>query len=425
MPKFFFTACLGLLILLPITVLASPVYLTGMRIQPSPTLTRIIFSFTQKASGHIQYLPNPDRVIIDFANTSKHFVMQHVQLKQCNIKTINAVETLNGTLRFILTVQGKVRWHVRFLPEGQFVRMELELISVTPPIKTVPKTSGEKILNKISPITHQLAVTSKENLLQSFARLAEQANKNIIAQDKLAQKRQHQRIYTIVIDAGHGGKDPGARGVNGTTEKQVVLSVAKKLAKEINQEVNMRAVLTRKDDYYVPLRERIKLARKGNADLFIAIHADAYFDDSAVGASVFALSKRGATSEAARWLANRENYSELSGVELDSLKDRSPLLRSVLIDLVQTATIRDSICLGNKMLDALDDVSSLHHSQVEQAPFVVLKSPDIPSILIEIGFITNPHEEKRLMTPNYQEKLARALAVGIRAYVKQYAIIDG
>lgn len=229
------------------------------------------------------------------------------------------------------------------------------------------------------------------------------------------------KIFTVVIDAGHGGKDPGAIGPNGIREKDIVLSIAQKLAYEINAHSYMRAVLTRNGDYFVPLRARLKLARKGDADVFVAIHADASFNnDNALGASVYAVSERGATSEAARWLAQRDNYSELDGVELDSLPDHDPMLRLVMVDLAQTATIQDSIRLGNRVLDALDNISSLHYTHVERAPFVVLKSPDIPSILVETGFITNPREEARLANPAYQDQLAHALWKGVNRYFQKY-----
>ena len=224
------------------------------------------------------------------------------------------------------------------------------------------------------------------------------------------------RLFTVVIDAGHGGKDTGAIGLGGTKEKTIVLIIAKRLAQLINQTSTMRAVLTRQGDSFVPLRQRLKLARKDEADLFIAIHADAYFEKQARGASVYALSTHGATSEAARWLAQKDNYDELGGVELNALQDRSPMLRSVLIDLAQTATIQDSIRLGRNVLDAIDDISSLHYKQVEQAPFMVLRSPDIPSILIETGFISNPMEEIKLNDARYQEKLVKAIFDGIKSY---------
>lgn len=181
-------------------------------------------------------------------------------------------------------------------------------------------------------------------------------------------------------------------------------------------------MLTRRGDYFVPLRKRLQLARKGKADLFVAIHADAYFENDATGVSVYALSQRGASNEAARWLAQQDNYSELGGVELNTLSDRDPMLRSVLVDLAQASTIQDSIRLGNHVLDALDDISSLHYKKVERAPFVVLKSPDIPSILVETGFITNPREEKRLLNPDYQDQVAQALMIGIKQYVQKYTM---
>ena len=205
-------------------------------------------------------------------------------------------------------------------------------------------------------------------------------------------------------------------------EKNVTLAISKRLAHLINQQPNMRAVLTRNGDYYVGLRGRLKLARKGNADFFVALHADSYFNDHASGASVYALSQHGATSEAARWLAKKDNYSELGGVDLRELSDQSYLLRSVLIDLAQTATITDSMRLGKGILSNLRDVTRLHYSRVEQAPFMVLKSPDIPSILVEMGFISNAQEELRLNNENYQDELAQALFHGIRNYLQKYPV---
>lgn len=408
-----------LLIILPCINFASPnVYLRNLRIQPFPTYTRLVFNLTEKTYGHVKYFPHPDRVIIDFTNTHKGFNLQHAQLRGGYVKTINAIETLDGGVRFVLMVEGKVHWKIQFEEDSEkhSVRMLVDIIPAKP-LKQLSK--------KVS-----LAVENK--MLNTLSQLAMEANKKIIAQDKLRAERskshelaikKNNRIYMVVIDPGHGGKDPGARGKFGTEEKKIALSIAQKLAKEINQSPNIRAILTRNGDYFIPLRERIKLARKGNADLFVAIHADAYFDVRARGASIYALSKHGATSEAARWLAQQENYSELGNVELDALKDRSLLLRSVLIDLAQTATIRESLRLGNKLLDNLDDISSLHHSQVGQAPFAVLKSPDIPSILVETGFITNPQEEKRLTNSVHQKRIARALATGIHEYINKYAAL--
>jgi N-acetylmuramoyl-L-alanine amidase len=226
-----------------------------------------------------------------------------------------------------------------------------------------------------------------------------------------------QSTYTIVIDPGHGGKDTGAIGKHGAREKDVVLQIAKKMAVKLKKIPGVTVILTRARDVYLPLRTRLHIARKYNADLFIAVHADAYFNHRAQGASVYALSQRGATSEAARWLVKQEKYAELDGIAFDDLPDQSRMLRSVLIDLAQTATIRDSVMLGNRLLSALDDISALHHRHVTQAPFVVLKSPDIPSVLIETGFISNPVEALRLKDPAYQDKLAAAISRGVQTYL--------
>ncbi len=226
------------------------------------------------------------------------------------------------------------------------------------------------------------------------------------------------RKVIVVIDPGHGGKDPGATGRRGTHEKHVVLSISRRLQRLINKQRGFKAVLTRNGDYYLPLRKRLAIARKYKADMFVAIHADAFKNRKANGASVYALSERGATSEAARWLAQRENKSELMGGV--DLSDKGHLLRSVLIDLSQTATIGASLKIGTDMLRSLKGVARLHHSHVEQAAFVVLKSPDIPSLLVETGFISNSREERKLRSARYQQQLAVALMRGIKQYFVRY-----
>lgn len=270
--------------------------------------------------------------------------------------------------------------------------------------------------------TSALQKSFEASALNTFSLLSKELNVRQLKEENVSKKINTRQSFIVVIDAGHGGKDPGALGKKGAKEKDIVLKIAKILTKKMNELSHVHAVMTRSDDYFVPLRKRLAIARLAKADLFVAIHADAYFDNDATGASVYALSEHGATSEAARWLAQRDNYSELDGVELSSLSDRDPVLRSVLVDLAQTTTIQDSIRLGNNVLYALEQISPLHHTYVERAPFVVLKSPDIPSILIETGFITNPAEERRLTNPAYQEKLARALRKGIEQYVKKYAV---
>lgn len=222
------------------------------------------------------------------------------------------------------------------------------------------------------------------------------------------------RQIIIAIDAGHGGEDPGARGANGSREKDITLMVAKRLKSKIDDEPNMRAVLTRDSDYFIPLHGRVVKARKLQADLFVSIHADAFTNQSARGSSVFALSERGATSASARYLAKKENESDLiGGVSLD---DKDPVLARTLLDLSQTATINDSLKLGKAVLSQIGNINTLHTSHVEQAAFAVLKSPDIPSILVETAFISNPEEERRLNDENYQEKLVTSILTGIKKY---------
>ncbi len=226
------------------------------------------------------------------------------------------------------------------------------------------------------------------------------------------------RLATIVIDPGHGGEDPGARGRLGSREKDITLTISRRLKELIDAEPDMRAVLTRDGDFYVPLQARVDKARKVKADLFVSVHADAFIRSHARGSSVFALSERRATSEAARWLAKKENEADLvGGVNID-VKDK--YLAQTLLDLSQTATIDHSLRLGNAVLGALGQVNTLHKAQVEQASFAVLKSPDVPSILVETAFISNPEEEKRLNDEVYQDQLARAILGGIKRYFAKH-----
>ena len=249
--------------------------------------------------------------------------------------------------------------------------------------------------------------------LDPLAQLIEQAHKA-----RPADKPKVARLATIVIDAGHGGEDPGAIGRRGSREKDVTLTIARRLKGLIDAEPNMRALLTRDGDYFLPLHMRVDKARRVRADLFVSIHADAFVRPHAHGSSVFALSERRATSEAARWLARKENEADLvGGVSLD-VKDK--YLAQTLLDLSQTATIDHSLRLGNSVLKRLGGVNTLHKPRVEQAGFAVLKAPDVPSILVETAFISNPQEEKRLNDEAYQQRLARAILEGIRDYVARH-----
>jgi N-acetylmuramoyl-L-alanine amidase len=225
------------------------------------------------------------------------------------------------------------------------------------------------------------------------------------------------RTLIIAIDAGHGGEDPGARGRHGSREKDVTLAIARKVKALVDATPNMRGMLIRDGDYFIPLMGRVAKARKLNADLFISIHADAFITSKARGSSVFALSEHGATSTAARWLAKKENEADLIGGV--NIADKDPYLARTLLDLSQTATITDSMKLAKHVLAELGDINDLHRGRVEQAGFAVLKSPDIPSILVETAFISNPAEERRLNDRGYQLKIANAILGGIKQYFAQ------
>lgn len=370
--------------------LAKPVYLVALHAKPALLHSHFTFIMTKQTTGRIATFENPDRVVVELKNAHAEFDIEDLALNNANVSAIESESLPNHNLRFIFFTKMKVRAKARFSADHKLI---LEVIS----LPVAKKTNPSWMPAGVYPV-----------MLQNGA------GKTI----STAQTRTS-KTTTIVIDAGHGGSDPGARGARGHLEKNVVLQIAKRLALKLNHTKNIRVTMTRTQDHFVPLRERLTLARKSKADLFIAIHADGYFNREARGASVYALSAHGATSEAAHWLAKQDNYSELGGVELNALKDKSPILRKVLIDLAQTATIKASLILGNDILQSLDDIATLHHKSVEQAPFLVLKSPDIPSILIETGFISNPQEERQLANPFYQNKIAQALAQGILQYIKK------
>lgn len=403
---------------------ASPAELIGVRIQSKLKASHFVFMLNKRVVNKLHYEQAKQKLILEFVNTHEAFKIDNMKLMHTNVSSLSTQVLPHNRLRFIFNLQGPIQYKSYFLKRenGSGEKLQLDILSL--PV-TEKKNKQAVFLPK------QLKNAFKKEILKTFAILHGENKPTLLAQNTSAaapsfyvsSNTDHsKRMFNIVIDAGHGGKDSGARGTCGALEKNIVLRIARKLAQEINLSKHMRAFLTRSKDTYVPLRERLQLARQRKADLFIAIHADAFFNKTATGASVYALSARGATTEAARWLAKQENYSELGGVELDALQDRSPLLRSVLIDLAQTATIRDSLVLGNKVLDALDSICTLHYKHVAQAPFVVLKSPDIPSILVETGFISNPREEKRLANAAYQQQIARALYRGIAQYVQKNAI---
>ena len=349
--------------------------LTGIRISESAVdHTRVVFDLSGSVDHRLFTLDDPYRVVIDLDDTRESDAIDISPTRTSLMSGIRSASKENGRLRVVLDLRGKVRPRSFLLkPEGNAghrVVIDLHATSLSPtPIKT-----NEQERHKRKP------------------------------------------EYVIALDPGHGGRDPGAIGKKGTREKDVVLAVAKKMKNLINRTPGYRAVLTRDNDRFVSLRNRVKKAREAEADLFISLHADSFHSPAAKGASVYALSLSGASSEAARWIAQKENASDLiGGISLD---DKDDLIASVLLDLSQTATIQDSLDLGSDVLQHLGNVSRLNNNHVQQAGFAVLKAPDMPSILIETAFLSNPGEERKLRDSKHQHKLAKAVFSGIQNHLQ-------
>jgi len=372
--------------------MAKTLQLKKARVMPANDKTRVVFELTDQFHYHNFTLHQPERLVIDITNAKSSMntkkVFQHIDF----VKGFRSSDQHQSYLRLVFDLTRPVKSHVFSLRKSQ-----------KKPHRLVVDFPASKA--SLSKITHQKTVAT-------IKKKPHRTHKHTVVKTlpKVTQKRE----IIVVIDPGHGGKDPGAAGVHGAREKTVVLQIAKRLQQLINKEPGFKAILTRQGDYYIGLRRRLALAHKYKADMFVAIHADAYRFHLAHGASVFALSERGATSEAARWLAQRENESEFVG-GLD-LADKDHLLRSVLIDLSQTHTISVSLQMGTEILRQLSTFAHLHHDGVEQAAFVVLKSPDIPSLLVETGFLSNPKEEKNLTNPQYQQHIATSIMKGIKGY---------
>jgi len=367
------------------------VVLQSLIVKENAEKTSVFFTLSSTCSYKTFMLTNPLRIVVDFPDTISNVKVNQIAIGNSLISKVRTGRPSNSIFRLVFDVKDSARFKV---------------ISWKP---TNSKKSGLKLeifSNNHKSIKAQPA-SSRPTKVKTPAHVKNAPVKTL-------------RDVVVVIDPGHGGKDPGAIGPRYIAEKSVVLAIALKLKQSIDKEKGMRAVLTRNGDYYVGLRERLNMARHYNADLFISIHADAFINKHSNGASVFALSPRGATSEAARWLAEKENYSELGGVNLKGLDDANGVIRTVLLDLSQTATINSSLQVGSRLLKQMDKITSLHNSSVEQARFVVLKSPDIPSVLVETGFITNTQEEKNLSNPSYQLKLAQAIFSGVKYYFMDY-----
>jgi N-acetylmuramoyl-L-alanine amidase len=360
---------------------------------------------------------NPDRLVVDIEGVEFNSILDSLARKVATddpyIKLLRAGRFKPGVVRLVMELKTKVTPQVFELkPAGEYGhRLVLDVYPVNPPDPMMALLEGRQdAVVPFKPDPEPVLAESKAS--DPTARSIEKAPE--VHTSNKSGKPIVDRLITITLDPGHGGEDPGAIGKGGSYEKNVTLAVAKRLKARIDAEPNMRAVLTRDSDFFVPLQMRVQKARRVQSDLFLSIHADAWIKPDARGSSVFVLSERGASSTQARLLAQRENDADLVGGVNLGAKDL--FLARTLLDLSQTATINDSLKLGKYLLGELGGVNTLHKNHVEQASFAVLKAPDIPSALIETAFISNPDEERRLNDDAYQDKLAEAIVRGVRQY---------
>ncbi len=331
------------------------------------------------------------------------------------VQSFEFIQQKNGKLRILFNLAKSVTPSVQVESPGSSTSGEYQLIidfaqSYAKKSPEIPAPKEFLATKRFSKSTSSSKKASAKTRTSKRAR----ATPTDVAKKQSYSYNKRNREVMIVIDPGHGGKDPGAIGRSGHYEKTIVLAIAKRLARTINRQSGFRAKLTRQGDYYVGLRKRLSIARDAKADLFISIHADAFRNPASHGVSIYALSQRGATSEAARWLARRENISVTLGDE--KLANKDHLLSSVLINLSQNHSIAESLKIGKSILAHFNSFAKLHYRHVEQAAFVVLKSPDIPSLLVETGFLSNRYEERRLASSWYQERIAHALMAGIKQH---------
>ncbi|WP_444883462.1 N-acetylmuramoyl-L-alanine amidase [Microbulbifer sp. PSTR4-B] len=359
----------GLVIALPL--MAAEV--EGVRLWRAPDHTRLVFDLSGPAEHKLFTLSGPHRVVVDIADTQLKAQLDTLDLKGTPIAQVRHARHNKKDLRVVLDLKQQIN------PRSFSLRSH----------ELLPDRLVLDLYDKV------------EN------------------QEKTLQQVSTERDIVIAVNAGHGGEDPGALGPRGLREKDVVLAIARKLHKELDRERGFSAKLVRTGDYFIPLRQRVKKGRKMRADLYISIHADAFTRKEARGAGVYAVSSRGATSETARFLAQRENESDLIGGAGDlSLDDKDDTLAGVLLDLSMTATMNASLDIGASVLNSLASFTHLHKKKVEQANFSELRNPDVPSILVETGFITNPYESRRLSDPKFQQRMAEKLSEGIVAYFR-------
>jgi N-acetylmuramoyl-L-alanine amidase len=392
----------------------TPTQISAARVWPSQDYTRVTLEAPAMLKYEVLSLKNPDRLVLDLEDVegtpALSELVDKVSPNDPYITGIRMGRFKPDVLRIVFDLKNEVKPQVFTLPPiGDYGhRLVLDLYPL------VPADPLLALLDKLEKPQAPAPAAPAPADGKAQPAPAPQLNKPA---PRPTPKQPAQRLAIVAIDAGHGGEDPGARGRGGTYEKHVTLAIARKLKERIDQESNMRAFLIRDDDYYIPLHMRVAKAQRVRADLLVSIHADAFVRPHARGSSVFALSERGATSAAAGWLAKQENDADMiGGVNLEG-KDR--YLKMTLADLSLSAQISDSLKLARAVLSELGGVNTLHKSSVEQAGFAVLKAPDIPSILVETAFISNPEEERKLRSDAYQKKMAEAVFAGIKRYFAQ------
>ncbi len=381
--------------------------IASARMWPAQEYTRVILESPAPIAHQLLTLSNPQRLVLDLssAELTPELAQLSVRVQPTDpyIAGIRVGQMTRTIVRVVIDLKGEVKADAFALqPIAEFGhRLVLDIYPLIPVDPLMALLEGDRVKDiAAANRAPDPAPPSRDRIPAARAEV-----------------KPRQRRITIAIDPGHGGEDPGAIGRRGTYEKNVVLAIARKLKSLVDAEPNMRAMLTRDDDYFVPLADRVQKARRVQADLFISIHADAFREPNARGSSVFALSESGATSAAAKWLAQKENSADLiGGVDLDR---RDPVLARMLLDLSQTAQINDSLKVGRQVLDGIGTHNALHKATVEQAGFAVLKAPDIPSILVETAFISNPDEELKLRSDHHQQKFAGSIRDGVARYFAQ------
>lgn len=387
--------------------------LLAVRMWPAEDYTRVTLESDERLKVNHQLLTQPNRLVVDvegieLTNTLKELVAK-VKSNDPYVSQVRVGQFQPKVVRLVFDLKESVQPQLFTLdPVGNYQnRLVFDLY---------PTVANDPLMELVKNSAKKSAALEAEDPIAAFANKDIPIDKRIPNQKAPtpSEKPQSRRLLTIAIDPGHGGEDPGAIGKRGSREKDIVLSISRKLKAKIEQEPDMRSYLTRDGDYFVPLHTRVNKARRVRADLFVSVHADAFVRPNAKGASVFALSQQGASSTAARWLANKENSADMIGGL--NIKTQDHQVAQLLLDMSTSAQIKDSLKLGDAVLKQIGSFAKLHKPHVEQAGFAVLKAPDVPSILIETAFISNPEEEARLNDQDYQEQIASSILNGIKNY---------